>query len=331
MLGEGQPPEMLLEGWLVRRQLHWVYSDAEAGKTWLALWWAKQVMEQGGVVLWVDEELGAKDIGERLRALGADPEVVTKLFVYEAFPSYTFCEDDLRAWAHELNTLQPELVVFDTATDMLVSAGMDENKGADVTAWVKAFPEVVRSVGATSVVLDHTGKDGQVGKHAVGSRSKRAKAKVQYGLNCEKRYDRTKQGEVTVTLTKNTLGAVLDAKRSFSVGGDGEGNFTWEPIVLTSAMQRHVDGDLDRRNRIVALLRDIQPEALSGNQINDRISGTKAKVSAALAELVDSDLWPVKAKSGTRNATLYSFDLEHALTSESVDAAQNGDELPAGA
>src|SRR5205823_2106930 len=126
------------------------------------------------------------------------------------------------------------------------------------------------------------GKDGVVTKHAVGSRAKRAKAKVQYGLACRKSYDRSTMGEVKVELTKNTTGAHIEKVRMFRVGGDGEGVFTWE------RMETVAPGDsewLAMRNAIRDLLRDDQPEKLSQNQVCARISGSNAKIKNALAEM----------------------------------------------
>ena len=50
------------EGWLVKGVLHLLYSDAEAGKTWLALKLALEVIRPGQRVLWIDEELGPRDL-----------------------------------------------------------------------------------------------------------------------------------------------------------------------------------------------------------------------------------------------------------------------------
>lgn len=116
--------------------------------------------------------------------------------------------------------LKPQLVVYDTATDMLSLVGADENSGRDVTAWVKAFPEVARRAGATQLVLDHVGKSNTTS--AVGSRAKRAKAKVMYKLAKGKgsqRFTPSRTGTVTVLLDKNTRGADIPDKREFEVGG----------------------------------------------------------------------------------------------------------------
>src|SRR5262249_22261049 len=156
------------------------------------------------------EELGEKVIAERLVALGADPDMVERRFAYFPFPSWQVKPPggprDIALHRGLLQALRPllKLVVYDTATDSLSEAQLDENSGVDVTTWVKSYPEQARSAGAAQLVLDHTTKDGAVGRHAVGSRAKRAKAKVQYAMRTTARFDRTSSGRVLIELTKNT-------------------------------------------------------------------------------------------------------------------------------
>src|SRR4051794_14671729 len=73
LMRNGVPPaEMLLDDWLYAGELHWIYAEAEAWKTWVALILAYQVMEQGNRVAWFDEELGKAFLVRRLLALGAN-------------------------------------------------------------------------------------------------------------------------------------------------------------------------------------------------------------------------------------------------------------------
>lgn len=175
---------------------------------------------------------------------------------------------------------------------MLVEADLDENKGKDVTEWVKAYCEPPTRIGAATIVLDHTGKaEGtRPGRHAVGSRGKRAKAKVQYALVSKERYDREKLGRIEVELTKNTLGAHLETRRAFNVGGDGDGHFIFEPIEMTAAKDSEWH---DLRERIVEFLRTHTDEEFSQNQVKGRIRGPGAsKLLSVLAEMSESESCP---------------------------------------
>ena len=85
---------MLIEGWIVAGDLHWLSSEPGLAKTWIALWLALQEMEKGGRVIWVDEELGADEIGFRLLLLGADPELIERRFIYFEFPGWGAVDQD---------------------------------------------------------------------------------------------------------------------------------------------------------------------------------------------------------------------------------------------
>lgn len=307
MRGDVSPPELLVNDWIVKGVLHWLYSDAEAGKTWVALHIALQVMRAGGVVLWVDEELGGQELGgRRLTALGATPEEVEYNFLYYPFPGWNFEDEQKEAWEQLVTLAKPDLVVFDTATDMLTEADLDENKGKDVTAWVKAYCEPPTREGAATLVLDHTGKadGGTPGKHAVGSRGKRAKAKVQFALISKERYDRNTLGRIEVLLTKNTLGAELPKERSFKVGGDGESNFVFESVASIRDA-----ANTELLTEIVDFLREHKEADFSQTQMVQAINGPAAKVRDALKWMSSKDsTFPVKVTLGARNALRYSYD-----------------------
>jgi hypothetical protein len=223
-----KPPTMTVPGWIVQQELHWVASEPEAGKTMLALRLAIAVMADGGRVAYFDEELGDEVIAERLTALGADPDVVERQFVYAPFPGWQTTDADEAAHADFLRALKPALVVYDTATDMLAEAGLEENSGVDVTRWVKSYPEQARRVGAAQLVLDHVGHGAK--DRAVGSRAKRAKAKVGYTIELIKPFDAATVGHVHITRTKNTRGADIPVDRDYAIGGTP---FMWEALPVT--------------------------------------------------------------------------------------------------
>jgi hypothetical protein len=314
LMRDGVPPvEMVLDNWLVSGDLHWLYADAEAGKTWLALVLAHEVMKAGGTVAWFDEELGAVEITRRLLALGADPDLVERRFAYFEYPGWGMKkprEQDPEGHAALLAELLPDvqLVVYDTATDALAEAELDENYGIDVTRWVKAYPERARQLGVAQLVLDHTTKEsgGKPGKHAVGSRAKRAKAKVQYAMRTAKPYDQGHVGRIEVTLTKNTRGALIAKQRAFECGGDGHGSFVWQELE-PDAKELLAQVEEDRlTERIMAVLEEVGPEGLSGSKVWERVGGNKTGLLRRMAELAGSDVFDVSACSGARGATIYS-------------------------
>jgi AAA domain len=310
LMREGIPPiPMLLDGWLNEGDLHWVASEAEAGKTWLANVLALRVMvEREKRVVCFDEELGKAELTRRLLALGADPDIVQERFVYFSYPGFNFNDDDVADHAAILAQI-PDLglAIYDTATDFITEAGLDEDKGQQVTAWVKAFPEEARKLNVTQLVLDHVGKSSEGSKtnrHAVGSRAKRAKAKVGYTLTIPKGqgYDRDKLGQLVIYRTKNTRGSHIPQERKIELGGDGQGSFVFRDITndLLSNIQDADDADdaatkvMQTKQRIVDVLRAAGPNGLSKTEINARVPGAKSAILRYIDEMAPSALWPIE-------------------------------------
>jgi hypothetical protein len=334
LAGDYEPPQMLVEGWLVKGVLHLLYSDAEAGKTWLALKLALDVIRTGERVLWIDEELGPRDLTERLRALGATPEEIKTQLVYLAFPDWTMHPTDVLSW-HALisamanNPRKLGLVVIDTVTDALANAGLDENSGVEVTSWIKTYPEAATMHGVTTLLLDHVGKsEGGAPRHAVGSRAKRAKAKVQLALSLPKPardyYNATRLGRIRVTLTKNTLGAEIERVRELTIGGDGTGQFIIGP---RTAVDAYGDDDVEdtpgkivvpAEQRALNVLRDAG-EPLSTNAVVARMTGRRTDILNALRSLAESEA-RVRAIPGPRQSTLYEYILDDAVPLANVGA-----------
>ena len=304
-----QPRAMLLDDWLVAAELHWVAAEPAAGKTWLGLWLAWRVIREGGIVVWTDEELGVDTVAERLLALGATPDLIEHGLVYLEYPGWQAKRGDVNAWVALVKAARPSLVVIDTATDALAEAGVDENSGADVTKWVKAYCEPPRRVGAAVLVLDHVTKadKGARSGYAVGSRAKKAKAKVQYSLTKKEDFTAEEMGLVRVTLDKNSFGLPIDVTRSFKIGGD-DGRFVIEPASLADAADADgaFEGDpaVALTERLIAAVRDHGP--ISATELRQRVGGNAARVKDALAVLVQDSAQPVEVAVKGRSKT-YSW------------------------
>lgn len=309
VMRDGVPaPEMALDGWLVAGELHLMYAEAESWKTWIALYLADAVMRAGGTVAWFDEELGAPVIAERMTAIGADPDTVESRFAYFPFPGWQATHADVDSHRELLATLPGlALVVYDTATDALAEAGLDENSGVDVTRWVKAYPEQARRLGAAQVVLDHVGHSDR--GRAVGSRAKKSKAKVQYAIETTRPGNREATGEVRVRLTKNTRGADIPADRHFRVGGGhGEpGAFVWEEVAGRAGNL----GDAARRAEIgeaIKRLLTAEGAPLSQNQVAGLVTGKRAEVISVARELAAMPgVTGVKSSPGARGSIQYEW------------------------
>lgn len=307
---------MLLEDWLVAAELHWIAAEPGAGKTWLGLWLAWRVIREGGIVVWTDEELGVDTVAERLLALGATPDLIESNLVYLPYPGWQAERGDVNAWIDLVRASRPSLVVIDTATDALAEAGVDENSGAEVTKWVKAYCEPPRRIGAAVLVLDHVPKSdrGARSGYAVGSRAKKAKAKLQFSLSKREDFTADTTGIVRVILDKNSFGLPIEPTRSFRVGGEG-GRFVIEPASPAEAAD--ADGAFDespeeRRERVRTEQREKAVVAIqeagriNTTELRKAVGGNAQALTASVKALVEDDDFPVRVDPEARG-TVYEW------------------------
>ncbi|MGH2926224.1 MAG: AAA family ATPase [Solirubrobacterales bacterium] len=293
--------KMLLDEWLVAGELHWIQAEPGLGKTWVALVLALRVMLAGGRVVWVDEEIGVDSISERLLALGADPDLVETNFLYFPYPGWGAAQaEDAERWQTLIAADRPDLVVFDTCTDVLAEADIDENSGLEVTRWIKAYCEPPRRVGAAVLILDHIVKGGSNKSrgYAIGSRAKKAKCKIQYQIEPIKPFDQDVVGKVKVVREKLGVSARIPEERYFEIGPGQDGIFVFEPGSAEAPAKakraaKSAEAGRRRRDRILKLLRDEHPERRKKTWIRERVSGDPGDISNDLAEMVDGDKWPV--------------------------------------
>ena len=110
-------PDILLKG-----KAHQFYAEAASGKSWLALWLAKQAIERGEKVMYFDMEMGHRTVSERLQAMGVDTFRMDELLHYYAYPSLGIQEESIAAYVNTLDEAKPELVIFDSWLTFLTAA-----------------------------------------------------------------------------------------------------------------------------------------------------------------------------------------------------------------
>ena len=215
---DGVPePDWLIEGALVRGRIHLLYGEPESGKTIISLAWMANVISQGLPVVYVDEETGTVEIAKLLSAMGV--ENVDHLLHYFPFPGVEM--SDVAELVAYCDALKPALVVFDSLTDMLSAAGLDENSGIEVTDWFRAVAQHLARSPYLPVVsmVDHIPKDAASQKYSVASRAKKSKSDVLWYVEKEEDFDQTKTSLVTLHRHKNRPGC-LPKTLVYVVGGE---------------------------------------------------------------------------------------------------------------
>jgi hypothetical protein len=299
---------MLVPDWLAVGELHWMHAEPGGAKTWIALWLARRVLVEGGTVVWTDEEIDVDEMAKRLLLLGADPDAIERRFVYFPYPGWEATPEDVKKWAALVRAVRPDLVVIDTATDALAEAGLDENSGIEVTQWIKACCEPPRREGSAVLVLDHVVKAGtSSGRgYAIGSRAKKAKAKVMYELGTVEEFGPGEIGIVNVKRVKNGVGASIPKERSMRIGDEmdtaGEEQFVLEEIVLQKDNKDSETKTEKARQELKKKLLEVVKEhsPIKAAQARGMVRKRNETVADVLAELAEDDLYPVKAeKEGT--------------------------------
>jgi len=207
LLRGGVPPPRLLCGDLLYAGgLHTLTGPPDCGKTTLALWWALQLLAEGHAVAMFDEEGGPELTGEKLLALGAEPDDVANLH-YFPYPGRTWEPGDVKALAATLRAIGPALVIWDSAAAFLARAGLDENDAFHVTRfWSSVLAPCARRVGAAVLVADHDPKNPGGSRYSRGSGAKLAGTDVAFKIRLIRPFSRSEDGLLALDVPKDRRG-----------------------------------------------------------------------------------------------------------------------------
>jgi hypothetical protein len=214
-----EPPTHLEPDVLIDGAVHWFHGTADTGKTWLAAYLAKHRIEAGENVLIWDKENGPEIYGERLEALGCNPETIDCHLFYHGEPNLRLDDDVLEAYTMRLAEVDPALVIYDSARGFLTSAGLEENSNDDLDRWYEGILKPVRNRKCAAMVLDHDPKDGNTAR---GAGRKKDLCDVMWAVKCPFPFNEDNVGAVRLVLEKGRRGG-LSPSVTFSVGGTPDG------------------------------------------------------------------------------------------------------------
>lgn len=135
-----------------------IYCEPGKGKTWLSAYIAKEHIENGGTVIFIDPESTAKRVIRRMKFLGTDITLGKRSF------KYTCATDpkkirEYQAWAEGRENV---LLIYDGLANPIASAGQDEN-GNGALKILQEHVKPFADSGATCLVIDHCGKNEKKG------------------------------------------------------------------------------------------------------------------------------------------------------------------------
>ncbi len=301
-------PERLIPDLLYANRVHWLSGHPGHGKTTVAAEAARQHMDAGGHVVWLDWEAGLRPTVARMLAVGAEPEQLDELLHLAISPPLSADDDGFAKIAAALDAYPGALVVFDSASKALGAAGADENNPTEATAWTTKIILPAREAGATVIVIDHVVKGAtKTTPYARGAGSKLADTDVAWYVEATIRFDRDTPGKVELTRHKDREG-LLPERLVFEVG-DGAGGLPVKQVAAETETTR-AERDAGLRGKVLAILQEhtSPAEPRSTSQIVELVHAQKAAVLAALGELVALNGAGVEQKPGPRRAVLYWYD-----------------------
>lgn len=214
-----EPPKELLEGLLLEGRVHHLFGGPGKGKTWVALYFAKKLIEGGKKVMYLDKENGRRLMAERLECLGVDTERLDSHLLYREEFSMPATSDAGEAFGRLLEKEEPELIIFDSWVAFLSEAGLEENDSGDVQKWAELFATAARRRGVSVLLVDHVPHDNDRSR---GSSRKAELVDVQWRLKSKDGFSRAVSGGILLERIKDREGW-LASRVEFTVSSTPEG------------------------------------------------------------------------------------------------------------
>lgn len=191
----------------------------ESLKSLLAQYAAKERIDQGEHVVYLDFEDDPAGVVERMLALGTARADLVDRFHYVR-PDSPFGAGARAQLLRLIRARQPALVVIDGVAEAMAQNGWNESDNADVAAFLTALVRLLEREGCCVVVIDHLVKDkeGQ-GRYARGAGHKLAGLSgAAYKLEVTSPFGRGKSGAVRLSVMKDRPGWVRRAAAGSRAG-----------------------------------------------------------------------------------------------------------------
>jgi hypothetical protein len=219
LLAEGLPPEAVPT--ILRRtdgarllypgKISSIAGPPESAKGWFACLAARQVIEDGGNVLYIDFEDSLVGVLRRMLQIGV-PEFWLAASFHYINPMETIEGKEKRLWRTVART-HPKLIILDGLTQALANENLDDNKNTDVVAWFNALPRKLVIAGGEDepavLIVDHVTKANTGDRYALGAGQKLAALDgTQFKAKMVKPFSHGKSGKAEIRVTKDRPGAV---------------------------------------------------------------------------------------------------------------------------
>jgi hypothetical protein len=296
-------------------RVHSVIGESEGGKTWFALLAVCSELAAGRAVVFIDFEDDAPGVVGRLIALGADRQAIRERFAYirpEEPLGAGFNKHEIATAMHDL---RPSFVPVDGVTEGMALHGMELKDNTDVAKFGRLLLRPLAEFGAAVVTLDHVTKDRESrGRYAIGGVHKlNGLNGAQYILENRAPFGIGMTGKTTVRIAKDRPGQLRKHALPHSSGMHWFADFTLRSHDETfTEASLHPPIEQQGPFRPTGLMQKVSdalagaPSPLSVRGVQDRVTGNKDAVRAALARLVDEAF--VSVEAGPRGAQLHKLE-----------------------
>jgi hypothetical protein len=192
--------------------VNYLFGEPGKGKSWVAQIAAKDALDRGDRVVYLDFEANARGVVSRLLALGATTTAILDRFIYAADPASPRTPALTVAEVHA----GAALVIVDGIAAAMSAADLDEDNNGDVNVMWDRLLVPPAAAGATVIGVDHVtkSKEGR-GLWPRGGGSKRARIDgAAYLVEVTEPFNRHKAGRIRLTLAKDREGGTGIAEAS---------------------------------------------------------------------------------------------------------------------
>ena len=285
-------------GLIYAGELNGLHGDSGAGKSWLALVAAVEIIRDGGSVVWVDaEDPTPATLVERLRAAGLDDEQIVAgvAYIAPAEPSDEAAIAQVVRAARARDDVR--LVVLDSVGELHALDGVNENSDEDVAPWMRRVARaLVELTGAAVLLIDHATKAGDAPLYPSGSKRKRAAITgAQHLVTADPPFARGTPGRLVVTCAKDRHGhhqrGAIVAYVQIRPTANGGIAWTVEPPrpptpAAERLQQQQRDRELGEQLEVVNALRRAR-RPLTRTDLGHRVELRRELVPKVVARLVD--------------------------------------------
>jgi hypothetical protein len=213
MLVNGVPPVEYLpasEGMLVRGKRHQIPAPKKTGKSLgMLVHWCDMIAAGARGIVVLDRENGADEYARRLHGIfrykGYSAEEVANVRArlhYFEFPR--FKRGDGEDFREFVESLDAELVVFDSQRMFLTDLGLAEDSTDDYSVFMATVVDPLFRAGITTLILDNTGHSNK--DRARGASGKGDLNEVLMLLETELPFDLNKQGRLKLKILESRFG-----------------------------------------------------------------------------------------------------------------------------